>query len=53
VTAFREQPGAHAGGSSGDEVFPSDELRFTYSSEHPLQFALLYADEHTASVDPA
>jgi hypothetical protein len=37
-------------GSSGDEVFPSDELRFTYSSERPLQFALLYADEHKASV---
>jgi anti-sigma factor RsiW len=37
-------------GASGDEVFPSDELRFTYSSERTLQFALLYADTHAATV---
>jgi hypothetical protein len=37
-------------GASGDEVFPADQLRFTYSSGRPQQFALFYADANAASV---
>lgn len=37
-------------GASGERVFPADELRFTYSSDRPLQFALLYSDERAATI---
>ena len=37
-------------GSTGEEVIPGELLRFTYSTERPLYFALLHADSAGATI---
>src|SRR4051812_9359618 len=45
-----ERGGKIARGASGDVVLPGDRIRFTYSSDRDVQFALLHVSRDQAGV---